>query len=364
MQVKKKIIVSVTNDLVVDQRVHKICIFLCENNFEVTLVGRKLNTSSAINRLYQTKRFKLMFQKGPLFYINYSIRLFFYLLFKKTDILLANDLDTLLPNYLVSKIRKKELIYDTHEYFTEVPELIDRPKIKKIWTKIEKYIFPKLTKVYTVNNSIAKIYSEKYHVKVKTVRNVPNYSPTVYIEKNTTPTVFYQGALNKDRGLEELIDAFQFLEDIQLEIAGSGDVESEIKDLVERLKLSKKVKFLGKIPFEELRNYTLKATLGVTLEKDTNLNYRYALPNKLFDYISCNIPVLTCALPEIKNIVDQYKVGETLETISGELIADKIKEMIANKDKMNYWVQNTILAAKELCWENEIKTLKEIYSIK
>ncbi|MES2589914.1 MAG: glycosyltransferase [Bacteroidota bacterium] len=360
---KQKIIVSVTNDLVVDQRVHKVCTFLHENNFEVTLVGRKLNDSLEVKRIYKTKRFKLLFNRGSLFYANYNIRLFFYLLFQKADVFLSNDLDTLLPNFLVSKLKKIKLVYDSHEYFTEVPELIGRPKVKRFWEKIEGSIFPKLRHVYTVNQSLAELFSTKYKVDVLVVKNVPNYIDNIEGEKNSIPTVFYQGALNKDRGLEELISAFSFLENIQLQIAGDGDIVADLKKLVSKLNLENKVTFLGKIPFHELRKYTLKAHLGVTLEKATNLNYHFALPNKLFDYISCNLPVLACDLPEIKNIVEKYEIGLTISEIKAEIIAEKIQFMLADTDKMNFWIENTKIASKELNWENEIEVLKKIYLI-
>ena len=358
---KQRILVSVTNDLVTDQRVHKVCTFLHENDFEVTLIGRKLKNSLIVNRVYNTKRFKLLFNKGAMFYANYNLRLFFFLLFHKSDILLSNDLDTLLPNYLVSKIKKAKLVYDSHEYFTEVPELINRPKVKRIWEKIESSIFPTLKSVYTVNESLATLFSTKYKVDVSVVKNVPNFCENNEVEKNNIPTVFYQGALNRDRGLEELIQAFSFLENIQLQIAGDGDLTEELKKLVFDLKLTEKITFLGKIPFEELRKYTSKAHLGVTLEKDTNLNYKFALPNKLFDYISCNLPVLTCDLIEIKNIVEKYVIGVTISEIKPENIAKNIQFMLENQSKMDLWKANTKIAAKELCWENEIKVLRKIY---
>jgi glycosyltransferase involved in cell wall biosynthesis len=358
---KTKILVSVTNDLVVDQRVHKVCTFLVENNFDVTLIGRKLKSSVEINRNYKTKRFRLIFNKGPLFYANYNLRLFIFLLFSKVDVLLSNDLDTLLPNYLVSKIKNKKLVYDSHEYFTEVPELNKRPFVKKVWSMIEAYIFPKLKHVYTVNDSLAKVFEEKYKVLVKSVKNVPFYVENETFEKYTRNTVIYQGALNKDRGLEELIGAFQYIENIQLHIIGSGDVEKQLEKLVDDLRLKDKITFFGKIPFEKLRDYTSKAHLGVSLEKASNLNYKFALPNKLFDYISSNLPVLTCDLQEIKLIVEHYNIGKTISNIDSKTIAENIQVLFENKELLNTYLENTKIAAKELCWENEIKVLKEIF---
>ncbi len=104
----KRIIVSVSNDLATDQRIEKICATLQELNYDILLVGRKLKNSLPLYRNYKTKRIHLFFNKGFLFYAEYNIRLFFLLLFSKKEILLANDLDTLLPNFLVSIIQKKK----------------------------------------------------------------------------------------------------------------------------------------------------------------------------------------------------------------------------------------------------------------
>lgn len=361
MSSKKHIIVSVTNDLVADQRVHKVCTFLQENNYMVTLVGRKLSNSLPVERTYKTKRLRLLFTKGPLFYAFFNFRLFFFLLFRKVDVLLSNDLDTLLPNYFVSKLRGKKLIYDSHEYFTEVPELVGRPKVKAIWEKLEKRLVPKVDKMYTVNESLAKMYAEKYNREVLSVVNLPYYKALESIQKPETFTVIYQGALNKDRGLEELLQAFTLLKNMNLWIIGDGDVAQKLKEISVKLNLSEKVKFFGKLPFEQLRQYTLQAHVGVSLEKSTNLSYEYATPNKVFDYISAGLPVLTCSLPEIKRIVTTYDVGTSIATVESNTIAEKLHWYIENPDQLKIWSKNAEEAAKELCWEKQISTLFKIY---
>ncbi len=101
----KKAIVSVSNDLATDRRVDKNCQALLKSGYEVLLIGRKRKDSLAIERReYKTHRMRLLFDKGFLFYAELNCRLFFYILFHKADLLFSNDLDTLLPNYLISKI--------------------------------------------------------------------------------------------------------------------------------------------------------------------------------------------------------------------------------------------------------------------
>jgi len=358
---KKRVAISVTNDLVSDNRVHKVATSLQKFGYEVTLIGRKLKYSPSVNRSYRIKRFKLIFNKSGFFYAEYNFRLFFYLVFHKSDVLLSNDLDTLFANYLVSKIKNKKLVYDSHELFTEVPELVNRKKVQKIWLKIERFILPKLKNSYTVCSSISDYYHDKYGVTMKIVRNVPflNEKP-IYVQKNEKKTIIYQGAVNIGRGLEEAIKMMQFLQDYELWIIGSGDILEDLKSLSKKLNLTEKVKFLGRIEIEKLKEYTVQADLGISFEKNIGLNYYYALPNKIFDYIHANVPILCSNLPEMKQIITKYEVGWILNSHEPQQIATQIldifEKLSSSKNKINFSV-----AQHELNWENEEKILERIF---
>lgn len=368
-----KAIVSVINDLSTDQRVHKVCTTLCDMGYDVMLVGRKQRKSLPLTpRKYATKRMFLLFEKGPLFYAEYQFRLFLYLFFHKADVLVANDLDTLQPNYTASKLKGAHLVYDSHELFCEVPELQGSPFKKNLWKSIERRIFPKLKYVFTVNDSIAKIYSDEYKVKIGVVRNIPPLSN----QKNVKPAtktelgipegkkiVVLQGAgINVDRGAEEAVLAMEHINDALLLIVGSGDVIAVLKQMVKDRNLDEKVKFTGKVPFEKLLQYTMHADLGLTLDKDTNINYRYSLPNKLFDYIHAGVPVLASSLVEIKSIIEKYKVGDCILSHDPMHIAEKINTILANDALRAEWKKSCKIAAEELCWEKEELVLREVYS--
>lgn len=366
---RKRIIVSVINDLVTDQRVRKVCKTLYDNGFDIYLVGRKLNTSLPMDkRPYKVKRLKLLFSKGPLFYICFNIRLFFVLLWNKADIYHANDLDTLLPNFLVSKLKGKPLIYDAHELFTEVPELVHRPLVQGIWKRIEALVVPRVDVMFTVNESIAAIYSQKYGKSITVIRNLPETiqlsEPVSFQEFGLNPDQTYvilQGAgINIDRGAEELVDAMHLLDNVVLIIAGGGDVIDVLKQKVIKEQLEQKVKFFPKMPYASLMKLTACASCGITLDKDTNLNYRYSLPNKLFDYIMVGIPVLASDLPEIRRIIDEYGVGLVISSHQPAVIAEGIRTLLQlnHHGAMKQALQR---AAKELCWEMEQQKLKLAY---
>jgi len=370
MSINNKVIVTVSNDLYTDQRVHKVCSFIEQQGYDVLLVGRLKKDSKEIKRTYSTHRLKLSFSKGPLFYAEFNLRLFFYLLFRKSAIIVSNDLDTLLACYSASKFKlDTHLIYDTHEYFTEVPELVARPKVQKTWEGIEGWIFPKLKSIYTVNTSIAQLYSKKYRKEVKVVRNI---SPSFTISNLKTKEelgipsdkfiIIIQGAgINIDRGAEEALEAMKEIEDAVLLIVGDGDVVSKLKESVSSHYLEEKVKFFPKMSYDKMMNYTTHADLGLTLDKPTNINYRFSLPNKLFDYIHTNTPILSTDLVEVKNIIETYQVGRIISELTSNNLAKIINEIKEDKLSLDTWKNNCSKAKEELNWEKECETLKYFY---
>jgi len=365
---KKKIILTVTNNLVSDQRVHKMATSLQKAGYEIELIGRDYPKSKALKRSYKTFRMRLIFKKGAFFYAEYNFRLWLLLFFRRYDLLISNDLDTLTACYFSSQLKRKPLFYDSHEYFTEVPELIERRRVQKIWRKIEEFIFPKLKNVYTVCKSIADIYTQKYKVPVQVVRNVPecnsngntfadNSVATALLEKTRSrKIILYQGAVNIGRGIEHIIKAMPFLPEAVFWVVGDGDVLNEMKGLVSELQLNDNVFFTGKIPFEQLPSITRLATIGVSVEENLGLNYFYALPNKLFDYIHAEIPVLASSLPEIARIVKGRNIGLCIETHKIDDMVINVRKMFSG-DNYNEWRSNLRNVKHEYCWELEVETV-------
>ncbi len=361
---KKRVIISVTSDLTTDNRIQKVANSLKNANFEVIVVARKTKQSLPFSANYKVHRFRTLFTKSFLFYAEFNILLFFFLLLSKADIFLANDLDTLLPNSLAARLRKKKLIYDSHELFTEVPELHNRHLVKKIWSLIESHILPKVKYCYTVCNSVANYYNKKYGTKMQVVCNVP--LKTDFVQENlllrqefpSKKIILYQGALNVGRGIEWVIDAMPFIDNAVFLIIGDGDIRKKLEIDVEQKQLQDKVYFLGKISSKELPSYTRCADLGVCLLSNNSLSYYYSLPNRIFDFMHARVPILASNFPEIANIINHYKIGECIEKYDPKSIAATISRML------NSCFDKSIfdIAIKENSWQNEEKTLLKIFN--
>lgn len=369
----KQAILAVTNDIHTDQRVNKAARTLSKLGYGVTIVGVKRPYSKRFAPSYASiKRMPLLFQKKFFFYAEYNIKLFFTLLFSRFDLLVSNDLDTLLASHLAAYIKRKPLIYDSHEYFCGSPEVVSRPGVLYFWKKLEQFLFPKQKTIITVNQSIASLYEKEYGKKIAVIRNIPPYKkPGACLpadELSLPPdkeVILLQGSgINVDRGAEELLQAMlpeYGLQNVLLVIIGAGDVLPKLKEMAKKQEFSGRVQFFDRMSHDLLYEYTRYASIGASLDKDTNPNYRYSLPNKLFDYIMAGTPQLASDLPEVAAIIKKYDTGLLVQSHEPALIANSIQTMLDDRVRYKQWQENCLEAAKELCWENEEQKLIEIY---
>jgi glycosyltransferase involved in cell wall biosynthesis len=198
------------------------------------------------------------------------------------------------------------------------------------------------------------------------IRNLPfrklaKAAPEFRLRKQSEKIILYQGVLNMGRGLEMAIKAMQYTENTVLVIIGQGDVETELKELTRSLGLAERVTFTGRISPDKLFDYTVQADLGISLEEDLGLNYRFALPNKVFDYIQAGVPLLVSDLPELKSLVLQYDVGAINNSKTSAELGVLFNHILGDEAKIQAWKLNLKKAAAELCWENEEQKLVNLY---
>jgi glycosyltransferase involved in cell wall biosynthesis len=356
----KRIIFTVTNDLVFDQRMQRISTSLVDQGYVVELVGRFLPDSKPVSKQnFLQTRLKCRYNKRWLFYAEFNIRLFFYLLFSKADVICGCDLDTLPAAWLAARLKGIKVVYDAHEYFTESPELIGRKGVQGIWRMIESFLVPRVDGAYTVTESIAVLFQKKYHKSFSVIRNLPYFRQPV--KQSAEKYILYQGAVNLGRGVKEMLLVMMHL-DMPFYVAGDGDSMEEIKSLVKQYKLEHKVKWLGKLPPAELRSVTDNAYIGVNLLENRGLNYYYSLGNKFFDYIQSQVPQVSIAFPEYIRINDQYHIAEMVDELIIDKIVEAFKKLLNDETRYAELKQNCDLAAKDLCWEKEEQKLIKIYN--
>ena len=350
----------VTNDLSYDQRMIRIATSLSNAGYTIKLVGRELKSSIPLQQQpFSQKRIMCLFEKGKLFYGEYNIRVFFYLLFKKIGCICAIDLDTILPCYFISGIKKIPRVYDAHELFCGMKEVVSRPNIYKAWKKIEKYLVPKFLNGYTVSKPIADEFEKMYKVKYEVIRNV-TLKKDIEIPEKKDKYVLYQGAVNEGRSFETIIPAVKFV-NAPLIICGDGNFLNQAKHLVSENELNDKIIFKGYLPPEELQNYTLNAWIGINLLDIKGLNNFYSLANRFFDYMHAAVPQLCIDLPAYREINEQFEIAVLISDLSPENIAKQTNILLEDEDLYQRLQQNCMRAKEIFNWQNEEKKLISFY---
>jgi len=358
----RRIIVIVSNDISTDQRMSRICGTLHENGYQVELIGRKLKASPDLtSKPYIQTRLKLFFTKGVVFYLELNFRLFLRLLFQKTDIVYSVDADTLVAGSWIKIVRKVKLVFDAHELFSEVPELENRGIKKKVWQMVEKLGIQSFADLrITVSDSVASHYTSLYGKDFIVVRNCPSALSFIPRDKKEQ-YILYQGALNEGRGLEALIMASKHIEMI-VKIAGSGDLEEKLKNLVIENGLEKKVVFLGKVMPENLREITQNAWLGYNLLEKKGLSYYYSLSNKTFDYMHAGVPQLIPDFPEYSLLNQTHNFGLVAESEISSIV-NAVQLLQKNSILYDQLKQGSIHCAKTCIWEKEKEILLKAFLI-
>ncbi len=357
----KRILFTVTSDLSYDQRMNRICTSLANAGYTVTLVGRTLRSSIPLTgQPFKQKRINCFFDKGKLFYAEYNIRLFFFLLPKKMDCLVAIDLDTILPVYFISRLKNKKRVYDAHELFCEMKEIVTRPSIYNIWKKIEQFAVPKFTMGYTVNQPIADEFKKMYAVNFEVIRNIPWLKTLMPFEKKEK-FILYQGAVNEGRSFETLIPAFKDI-DGRLIICGDGNFLLQAKQLVALHHLQDKIVFKGKLKPDELSLFTQQAYIGITLFENTGLSNYLSLGNRFFDYLHAGIPQLCVDYPVYAAINHQLPIALLVTDISATNLAAQLNHLLTNDVLYHELQQNCLCVRQTLNWQNEEKKLIAFYN--
>lgn len=358
----KRIVFTVTNDLSFDQRMDRICSTLAANGYECVLIGRKRRHSLKLEpKDYEQVRIPCLFEKGKLFYLEYNLKLWWYLLFLRMNALCAIDLDTILPVWAVSRLRRKPFIYDAHEYFTEMEEIVSRPLIQKAWKVLERFMMKRIQHAYTISEGYAEMYKKRYGVAFQVIRNVPFLNGLEEIATDQRYLI-YQGALNVGRGLEETLKAMPQLKECTLKVFGDGPNAGSLRSLAKSLQLNGQVEFKGMLRPEDLKPETHRAWLGLTLFSETGLHHRHSLANRFFDYLHAGVPQIAMDYPEYRAFNQKHEVAVLIPELTPEAIAKAVHDLYYDDVHYQRLEENCRIASKEHCWEKESVKLLAFYN--
>ncbi len=307
---------------------------------------------------------KVFFSIG--FYFKFAVIISFKLLLSKTDLIFAEDVYTLPFAVIFSKIKKSKVFYDSREVYGHLAGLKRREKLQAFWGWVEKNCINSVNLVITTGEMDSKHIEEEYGLPgTMVIRNLPfnaeiketfNFRKQLNFERGKK-ILLYQGVILHGRGLEIIFDIMPELKDCVLIILGDGEHKEYYEDLAKKKKLEDKVFFLGKFKQEELLKYTAGADVGLAIIENLSLSYYFALPNKMFEYIYCGVPVLASNLPQMKSIIEKYNVGICVDAENKNDTILQLNNLLYNNELMNELKRNCHLAAAELNWNVEITKL-------
>lgn len=285
----------------------------------------------------------------------------------EADIYHSNDLNTLAQGVICTILHDSKLVYDSHEVQTDRTGYNpDRVKL------VEQTLVKFADETIVENETRAKKHEELYGYMPKSIHNYSalydiNEVPDVDLYNmhdidRAKKILLYQGGLQYGRGLEVLIDAMKYIENGVLVIIGDGKLKDELFEKVSENNLTDKVKFIAKVPLDQLPSYTKQAYVGYQVLQNTSFNHYSASSNKLFEYIMAEVPVISCDFPEIKRVVEEENIGLTVKEVETKSIVEATQKLIDNPSLREEFSRNCESAKLKYNWENEKENLLNIYN--
>ena len=352
----RRLLFTVTNDLTYDQRMQRICSSLAAEGYDVVLIGREKKKSLSINQQpFEQIRIPCRFGSGKLFYLEYNIKLMLLLFREKCDAICAIDLDTALPVIIASKFKRVPWIYDAHEYFSQMEEIVTRPVIHKLWQVVERFVMKRARHAYTISDGYATLFQERYGVRFDVIRNVPRMQELTG-QPSDQGRLIYQGAVNEGRGLEIAIQCLYESDWLKLDAYGDGPLLEILKE-----QAGDKVLFKGAVEPDQLTTLTPKYWCGLTLFSATGLHHKHSLANRFFDYIHAEIPQVAMNYPEYERYNNQFEVAVLIDNLTHEELRRALETLRDDAELYNRLKQNARKAKRALNWQNESKNLSHFY---
>lgn len=284
----------------------------------------------------------------------------------KTDLIHANDLDTLLAGTILRWRHSARLLYDAHELYPEMVGGVS-PLYAGIWRLLEHRLIRRADAVITVDASLAVELQRRHRLprRPSIVMNCPPLEPAPAAtgEADDRLLVLYQGALLAGRGLEQLLELVPHL-DLRavLCLRGSGPLLPTLRDLARHLGIEARVRFLDPVPPDQLVSRLGGFTIGLIPYLPSTLNIYLSAPNKLFEYLMGGLPVVASDLPEILAIHNRYGFGTLYSLRDPAALVPALNALIADPARMRQCREAALRAARdEFNWAAQERTLLALY---
>lgn len=259
--------------------------------------------------------------------------------------------------YFISKLIKKDWVYDAHELLIQRKTHI-YSKRDLFFLLLEKYSIKKAALVIAANPERETIIRRIYNLKNTTsILNIPGNIDTC-IDINKENTIVYQGTMSEERQVSNYIKRMQYLpQNIKLKLIGDGPDMEMYKSMVTQLGLEERVIFTGKIPYKDLARESKPCKIGIVSYLMDDLNNYYCSPNKLYEYAQLNLSVLVSPQPFLQKIVRKYQIGEILyENSTDKEYCDIVIKILENYDK---YIDHLKKFLSDFSYEREMNKLKE-----
>ncbi|MHB9040669.1 MAG: glycosyltransferase [Melioribacteraceae bacterium] len=348
-----------------DSRITNLSNSLKEDGCKVSIISFDWFISSENFSNDELKIFKLTKGKFSLFfYLRFALILIRELFKTNADLYFAEDLYTLPFVTAIAKLKRAKVYYNSRELYAFLGGLRNRPFLQSIVTRVEKFFITKVDLVLTTGEMDSEFIEKFYGIKnTLVIRNIPLLqTPTAKIDFRKLYNIpddklilLYQGVLLEGRGVQMIMRTMVKLTNTVLVILGDGEQKNNFQKLAQQLNISERVFYAGTIGQRELINYTAGGDVGLSLIENISVSYYHALPNKLFEYIMAGLPVLCSNLPQMKKIVEEYQVGESISVENENNIYFTLKRWSESPELLKSYRNNCLLAAQKLNWQEEYK---------
>jgi glycosyltransferase involved in cell wall biosynthesis len=388
-----RIVMLVCSYLPVDPRVEREAKALVASGFEVTVICPEWSPPAPVPDWGPHITIRIIPSNGPLHYFDqyfpyvYDERLLEAALAEDAWAYHGHDLNTALPALVAAMKKRVPCVCDFHEWYAEnvtfnwtTRVYEPHPKMKRrIYELLEYVAIHSASKVVTVCESIAELLEKQYRSrqKIEVIRNIPHLNRGNSVTRwfpmdirselglpRETRVLLYQGGVGPSRNLEPIIRAMAYVKSAVFVIRGPAidAFGAGYKKLAEECGCGDRVFWLPPVPASDVVLEARSADIGIwTLLSNVGLNFKLALPNKVFEYLAAGVPLLVADLPEARRIVDRYQVGLAFDPEDPRAIADAINRLADDPDMLAICRANIPLALQDMAADREWQKLVDLY---